>query len=53
MMDRYVIQVYIKIDSQILEIGLQTSPLSFFRNQFLKVSLETSFYKISMDLDKD
>jgi hypothetical protein len=36
------------IDSQLLEIGLQTPPHQFFRNRFLETLLKTIFYKNSM-----
>jgi hypothetical protein len=36
---------FLKIGSHLLEIGLQTPPPSFFRNQFLESITKNNFYK--------
>jgi hypothetical protein len=49
MRDKHVIQI-LKTNSQLLETDLQTPPLIFFRNQFLKaIARNQFFYKNSMD----
>jgi hypothetical protein len=44
---------FLKMDSRLLETGIQTLPPNFFlETSFYKLLLETSFYKNSVDPNK-